>query len=65
LFLTVISAYGAAACCKPPLGERDNSSRVFAEPPALLGGVPRWQVQDQIWVTSLNGPVQWQITDAD
>lgn len=42
-----------------------EGAALFAQPPTLLGGVPRWQVQDRIWVTSLNGPVQWQITDAD
>ncbi|WP_137887206.1 hypothetical protein [Pseudomonas sp. 2FE] len=42
-----------------------EGARLFAEPPALLGGAPRWQANDRLWITSLNGPVLWQITDAD
>lgn len=41
-----------------PMRER---AVLFAEPPSLSD----WQVKNRLWITSLNGPVQWQIIDAD
>ncbi|TWC28029.1 hypothetical protein FBY03_14111 [Pseudomonas sp. SJZ079] len=42
-----------------------EGTTLFAEPPVLLGGAPRWQCKDRLWITSPNGPLQWQISDVD
>lgn len=38
---------------------------LFAEPPALLRGARRWHAEDRLRISSLDGPLLWQITDAD
>jgi hypothetical protein len=42
-----------------------EGAALFVEPPALFEGAPRWQGRDRLWITGLNGPELWQITDAD
>lgn len=38
-----------------------EGAALFAEPASQID----WQAKDRVWISSLNGPVQWQITDAD
>lgn len=41
-----------------------EGATLFAEPP-LLRGARRWHAEDRLRISSLDGPLLWQITDAD
>jgi len=40
-----------------------EGAALLAEPPP--DGVLSWRAKDQVWINSLNGPLQWRVSEAD